>query len=187
MLARARALEPDRVPPLTGQKCHLRALALEDAPSMRQYADNEAVARNLFEGFPHPYTLEDAQQWCSVGAHLPEMGFVWGIEVEHQIVGCISLRPDSGWMRCNAEVGYWIGEPYWRQGRVSEALMLVTDWAWRALPDLTRIYAPIFAWNTGSQGVARRCGFSKEADLKRSAIKSGKVIDRVQWALLRSE
>jgi RimJ/RimL family protein N-acetyltransferase len=180
-------LEPSRVPLLLGQICRLRVLTVADAPSLRNYADNEAVWRNLFEGFPHPYTLEDAQQWCGVDAHQHAMGFVWGVEVNNEIVGCISVRPDMGWMRCNAEVGYWIGEPYWRRGIASEALTLVAAWAWSALPDLTRLYAPIFAWNVGSQGVARRCGFSKEADLKRSAIKSGKVIDRVQWALLRSE
>ena len=179
--------EPDGVPQLTGQVCRLRGLTEADATSLQQYADNEAVWRNLFEGFPHPYTLEDARQWCRVGAHHPMAGFVWGIEVSNQIVGCISVRPDSGWMRCNAEVGYWVGEPYWRRGITSEALSFVTQWAWSALPELTRMYAPIFAWNAGSQGVARRCGFIKEADLKRSAIKAGKVIDRVQWALLRAE
>lgn len=178
---------PRSVPELVGQACRLRRLTLADAVSLQQYADNEAVWRNLFDGFPHPYTLDDAQQWCSVGAHQPAMGVVWGIEVDQHIVGCISVRPDSGWMRCNAEVGYWVGEPYWRRGIASDALHLVTQWAWSALPELTRLYAPIFSWNLGSQGVARHCGFFKEADLQRSAIKSGQVIDRVQWALLRPE
>jgi RimJ/RimL family protein N-acetyltransferase len=106
--------------------------------------------------------------------------------VDDQVVGCISLRPDAGWLRCNAEVGYWIGQAYWRRGITSEALALVTAWAWSHRPELMRLYAPIFAWNEGSQVVARKCGYFLEAQLRCSAIKDGRVIDRVQWAALRS-
>ncbi len=175
---------PD-VPVLRGARCVLRPLGINDAPSLQLHADNELVWRNLFEGFPRPYTLADAQNWCAVTSHSPAMGLVWGIERDGQIVGCISVRPESGWMRCNAEVGYWIGQAYWRRGIASEALRLVTSWAWASLPEVTRLFAPIFAWNEGSQGVARKCGYDKEAELRRSAIKAGQVIDRVQWAAIR--
>ena len=174
------------VPVLQGSRCRLRALTLDDAPDLQRYADNELVWRNLFEGFPRPYTLADAQDWCAVTSHSPAMGYVWGIELEGQIVGCISVRPESGWMRCNAEVGYWIGQPCWGRGVTSDALGLVTAWVWSQLPEVTRLFAPIFAWNAGSQGVARKCGYYKEADLRRSAIKAGQVIDRVQWSKLRA-
>ena len=174
-----------RVPSLVGERCILRALGPDDAPSLQRHADNEAVWRNLFEGFPRPYTLVDAQGWCGEGCREPSMGYVWGIVVGDAVVGCVSVRPDKGWMRCNAEVGYWIGEPYWRRGATSEALALVTQWAWQNLLEVTRLYAPIFAWNEGSQAVARKCGYTKEADLPRSAIKAGRVIDRVQWAIYR--
>ncbi|WP_372526981.1 GNAT family N-acetyltransferase [Piscinibacter sp.] len=53
-------------------------------------------------------------------------------------------------------------------------------------PELTRLYAPIFAWNEASQAVARKCSYAKEADLPASAIKAGQVIDRVQYAAYRS-
>ncbi len=175
------------VPVLHGARCVLRPLTLEDAPSLQRNADDDAVWRNLFEGFPRPYTLADAQGWCSVGCRSATMGYVWGIAVENQIVGCIAVRPDSGWLRCNAEVGYWIGQDFWRRGITSEALGLVTAWAWANLPEVTRLYAPIFSWNQGSQAVARKCGYFLEADLRHSAIKDGRVIDRVQWASLRPE
>ena len=41
-------------------------------------------------------------------------------------------------MGCNAEVGYWIGQAHWGRGITSEALQLVTDWAWDAQPALTQ-------------------------------------------------
>jgi RimJ/RimL family protein N-acetyltransferase len=175
------------VPILQGKNCLLRTLTVEDAPSLQRHADDEAVWRNLFEGFPRPYALLDAEQWCTTGSKTAAMGYVWGIEVAGQVAGCISIRPDSGWLRCNAEVGYWIGQPFWRRGITSEALGLVTQWAWKNITGLTRIYAPIFSWNTGSQAVAIKCGFAKEGEFKRSAIKNGRIIDRTFWAQHRSD
>ena len=175
------------IPTLQGTHSVLRALTLADAPSLSRYANDVDVWKNLFGGFPHPYTLADAEGWCSTGSRAAGMGYVWGIEVAGEVVGCMSISPEAGWLHCSAEVGYWIGQPLWRRGITADALTKVTNWAWKALPDLNRIYAPIFASNAGSQAVARKCGFYKEAELRCSAIKDGKVIDRVQFALLRSE
>ncbi len=175
------------VPVIQGEHSRLRGLTIADAPSLQRHADDVAVWQNLFEGFPRPYTLQDAEVWCDPGSRAAAMGLVWGIEVDRQIAGCISIRPDAGWLRCNAETGYWLGQAYWKRGIASEALSRVTSWAWKNLPEITRIYAPIFAWNSGSQAVARKCGFIKEGEFKRSAIKDGQIIDRVQWAAVRPE
>ena len=175
------------IPMLQGKLCVLRELRLADAPSLQIYADDECVWKNRFDGFPRPYTRADAEVWCDVGSRATGSELMWGVDVAGRVVGCISVRPDLGWMRCNAEVGYWIGQPLWRRGITSEALGMVTKWAWKALPELTRIYAPIFAWNHGSQAVARKCRFFREGEWRRSAIKANNVIDRVQWALLRPD
>jgi RimJ/RimL family protein N-acetyltransferase len=181
------------LPVLAGRRCVLRELRPSDAASLQRHADDEAVWRNLFEGFPRPYTLADAEAWCGGQSREPAFGFVWGIEVGGEVhgdngaevAGCIGLVPRAGWERCNAEVGYWLGRAHWRRGIASEALALVTAWAWQALPELTRIFAPIFAWNEGSQAVARKCGFVLEGRMPRSAIKAGRVIDRVVYATYR--
>ncbi|MEF7614305.1 GNAT family N-acetyltransferase [Aquincola sp. MAHUQ-54] len=173
------------LPTLTGERCSLRELTVADAPSLQRNANDVDVWRNMFEGFPHPYTMVDAITWCDGGARESRYGLVWGIDVGGQVIGCANVTPQEGPLRCNAEVGYWIGQPHWRHGIATEALGLVTAWTWRALPDITRLYAPIFAWNTGSQAVARKCGYLKEADMPRSAIKDGRVIDRVQYAIYR--
>ena len=174
------------LPTLQGSFFRLRPLVVEDAPSLQGCADDKAVWLNLFEGFPSPYSLADAMAWCAEGSRAPAMGQVWGIEYEGNVIGCISIRQLRGWLRCNAEVGYWIGQPFWQRGITSAALKLVCDWAWESVPELTRIYAPIFSRNAGSQAVAKSCGFEHEGVLKQSAIKAGEVIDLSQWALLRS-
>ena len=175
------------LPILQGERCLLRALVPEDAPALVVHADNPAVARNLFDGFPQPYTREAATAWAGHEANSGAFGRVWAVVVDGGLVGCIGLAQERGWLRCNAEIGYWIGEAFWRRGIMSDAVRQVTDWAFAAVPEITRIHAPIFAWNEGSQAVARKCGFVREAVLKQSAIKDGAVIDRVVWATYRTQ
>lgn len=182
LLERPAATEP---PLLRGSRCTLRTLTPADAPSIRRHADDEAVWRNLFDGFPRPYTAADAEAWCGGEWRQPRYGWVWAIDAGGEAIGCISVAPQQGWLRCSAAVGYWIGRAHWRRGITSEALALVTAWAWRGLPEVTRLFAPVFARNLASQRVAARCGYVKEAELPMSAMKDGEVIDLVQYACYR--
>jgi [ribosomal protein S5]-alanine N-acetyltransferase len=171
------------IPTLDTQGICLRELRANDAQDVQAYASTDEVIRYMFGGWPEPYTMLDAQRWCS-GAWR-DGGYVWGLEVDGRIIGCCGLRLDSGWLACNAEIGYWIGEPYWKRGITSKAVTLITQWAWQQLPELTRIYAPIFKDNIGSQAVAKACGFVHEGEMPRSGIKRGKIIDRTLWAQYR--
>jgi len=175
------------LPSLQGERCLLRALVPADAPALAVHANDPAVARNLFDGFPQPYTMAAATAWTTHESHSGDFGRVWGVVVDGGVIGCIGLHQGEGWMRCNAEIGYWIGQAHWRRGITSDAVRQVTDWAFAAVPELTRVFAPIFAWNDGSQAVMRKCGYVREGELKQSAIKDGQVIDRVLWAAYRTE
>ena len=175
------------LPILQGERCLLRALVPEDAPALVVHADNPAVARNMFDAFPQPYDIDAATAWASHQANSGEFGRVWAIVVDGGLIGCIGVRQDSGWLRCNAEIGYWTGQAYWRRGIASDAVRQVTDWVFAAVPDITRVYAGIFTHNEGSQAVARKCGYVREAVLPQSAIKDGVVIDRVVWASYRTQ
>jgi len=172
-------------PTLAGPRCTLRAFHAGDAPSLAQQANDPAVAFNLFDGFPQPYTLADATLWCTTLHRQPDFGQVWAIDVGGLAIGSIGLIPGQGMRACNAEVGYWIGQVHWRQGITSAALARVTAWAWREWPPVQRIVAPIFARNAGSQAAAARAGYVLEAHLPRSLLKAGEVIDVVQWAAYR--
>lgn len=173
------------VPKIPTAQFLLRTLVPPDAPALQRNANNPNVARNLFEGFPQPYTMDDAVWWSTTGSHLPEFGHVWGIEIDGEIAGVVGGRQDAGWLRCNFEIGYWLGEPYWGRGIMREAVGAVTDWVWANLPEVTRIYAPIFSWNEPSMRVLAANGYTREGELKQSAIKDGRVIDRVLWAKVR--
>ncbi len=173
------------VPTLVGSRCTLRALQPADAPALQRHADDPAVALNLFEGFPQPYTLADAQWWCGEGHRQPQFGHVWGMDVRGEIAGCISVAPQQGLWACCAVVGYWLGQAHWRRGITSEALHLVTTWAWGALPQITRLWMPIYARNAGSQAVARSAGYRLEGTMALAIRKAGVALDAVQYGLTR--
>jgi len=171
------------LPTLKLESAMLVPLAPEHAASLQRHADDEQVSRTLFEGFPYPYTMADASAWC--GGAWRAAGQVWGIAVDGDVIGCLGVRQDAGWLRCNAEVGYWIGRQYWGRGIATQALRAASDWAFSNMDELTRLYAPIFDWNEASQAVARKSGFEYEGRMPFSAIKAGRVIGRVVYGRYR--
>jgi RimJ/RimL family protein N-acetyltransferase len=173
-------------PLLAGQRTTLRPLEPSDAPAIQRHADDTQVWETLFEGFPSPYTMADAVAWCEGGWRMRGREVVWAVTHGGEAIGCIGVRQDDGWLRCNAEVGYWIGREHWGRGITAEALSLVAQWAFDAHAELTRLYAPIFEWNTRSQAVARKAGFTLEGAMPHSAIKAGRVIGRVVYARYRA-
>ncbi len=179
-------------PTLAGRRCTLRALQPGDAAALQRHADDPAVAYDLFDGFPQPYTLAAAERWCSTEHREPRFGHVWGIEVACEdgrggveVAGCISVAPQGGIWACSAEIGYWVGQAHWRRGIVSEALGLVTAWAWTALPLVMRLCMPIYARNAGSRGVARRVGYVQESFVPYGILKNGQAIDGTVYAAYR--
>ncbi len=175
-----------RLPTLVGQFCTLRPLRLDDAPSLQGHADDPAVAHNLFDGFPQPYTLDIAEAWCSHEHLDPRFAHVLGVVVENdEVAGCISVTPQQGLWGSSAVVGYWLGQAHWGRGVMGEALSLLTAWAWDALPQTMRLWMPIYARNLASQGVARHAGYVLEGRMPLAIRRGGMAIDAVQYGMTR--
>ena len=92
--------------------------------------------------------------------------------------------PRSDIERVSAEIGYWIGEPFWGRGIMTDVLRGVTDWCLEHF-QLTRIYALPFAENAASCRVLGKAGYVCEGRLRKSAIKDGKVVDQFMYAFVR--
>ena len=161
----------------------LRAWREGDASALSEHANNPKVWRNMSDSFPHPYTLEIAEHWVRRG-HIDFGGDNWAIAYEDQVVGGCGIHQQAGQFRCNAEIGYWLAEPHWGRGIVTQVARVLTA---RALtrPEITRVYAPIHGHNRASMRVVEKSGFVCEGVQRRSAIKAGQVIDRVVYACYR--
>ena len=151
--------------------------------ALQQIADSEAVARNLRDMFPHPYTLDDARMFFE-NVKQGKMGYVYGIYRNfEELVGVVSMTQGRDVNRYSAEVGYFIGEQYWNKGYATEALKMLPAIA-RLNLGLIRLYATVFDFNQASMRVLEKAGFTEEGILKSSAIKNGNVIDEHLYALV---
>ena len=159
----------------------LQNINLTTPEDIQQLANNHAIAVNLRDIFPHPYTVEDAVAFIDLAA-TGALRKVFGIYKDDTFVGCCSLIPGQDVYRINAEIGYWIGEPYWGKGYATEAVRLLIKFAFEEL-DLLRIYAKIYEYNIGSMKVLGKTGFEKEAIIKSSVIKEGQIVDEHLYSI----
>lgn len=167
---------------LAGERVTLRAWKASDAPSLARHANNANVARQLRDRFPHPYTIADARQFIqSVAGAKPTTLFA--MIVDGEAVGGIGFFPGADVERFSAEVGYWLGEPYWGRGITPEAIQLVSRYAFEVC-NLLRLFALPFADNAQSIRVLEKAGYVREATLRSSSVKYGQVRDQALYALV---
>lgn len=166
--------------------CVIRPWRESDAESMALHANDRRVWRNLRDRFPHPYTRADAESYLRMvcGSH-PVTSFA--IEVDGAAAGGISHVPGDDVERISAEIGYWLGAPFWGRGLMTTAVAAFSRALFDADPQLRRLFAVPFDWNGASARVLEKAGFRLEGRMRQSAIKDGVVVDQLLYALLREE
>lgn len=162
-------------------KCLLRPWQAADKAQLAAAGNNRAVWRNLTHMFPHPYTEKDAEEWLESIAKAQE-GNQFAIVVDGRVIGGVGGVVGQGIFAKTAEFGYWLGQPWWGRGIATSAAMAFSR-RFMADQQLHRLQAYVFAWNPGSANVLEKCGFVREAVLKRSAVKDGQVVDELLYAL----
>ena len=133
--------------------------------------------------FPHPYTAADAESGSrSAGAQKPATTFA--IVVDGAAVGGVGIELGADVFRRSAEIGYWLGEPFWGRGIATEALRAMTEYAFAHF-DICRLEAGVFEWNPASTRVLEKAGYMLEGRARLGVIKDGRTGDRLLYALVR--
>ena len=164
----------------------LRRLAIEDAAQLAKLADNKKVWDNLRDYIPFPYQESDAVGFIEmVSAEAPHQTF--GIVSEDgELCGVIGLAIQKDVYRLSAEIGYWIGEPYWGQGITTQALGLITSYGFEEL-GLERIYTSVFDFNIASMKVLEKNGYTREGVFRNAVIKNEVVCDEHRYCKLKDD
>jgi ribosomal-protein-alanine N-acetyltransferase len=150
-------------------KVRLRPLRYADREILTRLANNIKIWNNLRDMFPHPYTLEDADKFIdSVKLQEPQVTFA--IEYAFSFAGVIGLVLQPDVYRKSAEIGYWLGEPFWGKGITTTAVKLATQYAFDTL-NLNRLYAGVFEGNEASKRVLEKCGYQLEGISKKAVFK----------------
>lgn len=163
----------------------LRPWRKSDADQLPAIASCKEIADNLRDGFPHPYTIEDANKWLSIATKYNRgKTKYFAIEKDGVLVGSIGVVQQEDIYRMNAEIGYFVGREFWGQGIVSAALRLIIPYIFDNF-DVIRIYAEPYTHNLASRRVLEKNGFICEAVLKNNVIKNNVILDSCIYSLLK--
>ena len=178
--------ETRRVPALKTTRLSLRAPSHSDVAAMVALAGDRRIAENTAR-IPHPYSAADA---VGLLASINQTGgeTVFAIELDGALIGMCGLDPRQD----GAELGYWLGAPFWGRGYATEAARAVIDYAFAKLGHEV-LSSGARVSNPASRRVLEKCGFQwTGVQLCRiRAINSAAPIDRFRldrglWASLKS-
>ena len=163
----------------------LRPFQLSDKSRLIQFGNNPKVSINLGDGFPYPYTEAAADTWLSnILKENPPTVFV--IAEDNLLIGGTGYHPLNDVYRFTAEIGYWLAEPYWGKGIVTNVVRVLVDYVFEH-HQFNKLFAGVFSTNPASARVLEKNRFKLEGTLRESVIKRGVVQDELRYGLLRSE
>ena len=165
--------------------CIIRRWRADDIPALLELANNPKIAANLRNRFPHPYTEADARSWFEFAVR-DTSAFHLVIDVGGQFAGSIGLEPQSDINTGTAEVGYWLGEPFWGRGIATAAVRGLTRHALTTLR-FRRLFATCLAHNAASRRVLEKAGYRLEGITRRSALKNGVIYDQALYAFIAED
>jgi ribosomal-protein-alanine N-acetyltransferase len=161
----------------------LRPWAKEDLNNLVKHANNWNIAKNLTDKFPFPYTESNGQAFIEF-ATKDDPIHIFAIDVEGQAVGGIGIHPQEDIYRKNAELGYWLAEPFWGQDIISRAIKQILKFAFETY-DIDRVFARPFGTNIPSQRVLEKNEFILEGKFEKTLIKGGILMDELVYAIRR--
>lgn len=165
----------------------LRPFSTGDAKEVQRLAGDRAITDTTLN-IPHPYENGMAEAWIS--RHREQfdlgLGFTFAITRKEDgiLLGAITLlRVVRGHQ---AELGYWVGQPYWNQGICTEAGAAVMQYGFKII-GLNRIYASHFTRNPASGRVMQKLSMKHEGRMRQHVMKWGKFESLDFYGILRDE
>jgi len=172
------------LPRLTTARLVLDAYTPQDLPALVALLRTPEIAAWTL-AIPHPFTAADGERWMA--DHLLNFAVRQNLELavrlQGQLIGTVGLRITRA---CDqAELGYWIGQPFWGCGYATEAARAVVAFGFSHF-NLEKIISNHFAGNEASGRVLQKIGFSREGFHPRHAKKNDTYIDMVSFGLTRA-
>ena len=161
----------------------LRNWTRADVPALARHLNNKKIWDNCRDALPYPYTEKDAEQFISFVEGQSEQNN-YCIEINHEAVGNVSFFRGTDVERYNAELGYWLAEPYWNLGIMTETIKLAVE-DYLSHSDTVRIHAHVYENNLASMKVLEKAGFHKCGILRKACFKNGRFVDCHCYELLK--
>ena len=172
---------------LSTDRLILSPLTRQDIPAITAYASNPVISRYTMN-IPFPYTENDASYWINMA----EQGwqektiliFAIRLKESEQFIGGIGLALEPKHSR--AELSYWLAEPYWNRGLLTEAATEMINYGFKEWK-LHKITAHHLQGNEASGRVMQKCGMTKEGELRDHVYKNGIFYTIAMYGVLNPE
>jgi len=161
----------------------LRKLKTSDKSVIAKQLNNKKIWDNLTNKIPFPYTERDAEIFLKF-TERDKNHKAFAIEFNMEFCGIIGLIKQKDVYEKSAELGYWIGEPFWNKGIATKAIQLITDYGFKNL-DIIRIYSSVFEYNIASMKVLEKNGYKKEGVFQKAIFKNNKIWDEHRYYKLK--
>lgn len=152
----------------------LRAWTKADIPALAKYLNNKKIWDNCRDALPYPYTEKDAEQFISFVEGQSEQNN-YCIEINYEAAGNISFIRGTDVERYNAELGYWLAEPYWNQGIMSEAIKQAVE-DYLSNSNTVRIHAHVYDNNPASMRSSKKLASISAASSRKPASKTDNLL-----------
>lgn len=163
----------------------LRPWEKADLDLLCRYADNPKIARYMTDRFPHPYTREAGENFIAITTD-PLNAFRFKvIEIDGAFAGGIGIHLQDDVFRLNAELAYWVAEPYWNKGYATKAIADMILYSFSNY-EIDRIFARVYGSNNASKRVLEKTGFRLESTIPESIIKNEKLEDCLTYGIRRT-
>ncbi len=160
----------------------LRPSQMSDAEAIARYLNNFEVSGNLAR-VPFPYHLADAQAWLRTRRpDLPAEATNFAIDLPGQgLIGQVGFHqgPDG------PIIGYWLGQPFWGRGIMTEAVIASLDWFFDA-SSAPSVYSGVFHFNAASLAIQTKLGFTQTGRSTLLCLARGAEVEHIDTQLTRS-
>lgn len=167
---------------LPAKRFILRPAQTGDAEPIARYLNDFAVAGNLAR-VPFPYHLSDAKAWLRTRVpNLPVEETNFAIELPGEgLAGHVGFhRGPQGPI-----IGYWLGQPFWNRGIMTEAVAVSLAWFFETSAAST-LYSGVFHFNAASLAIQTKLGFTETGRSSLLCLARGAEVEHIDTQLTRS-
>lgn len=163
----------------------LEPWAIEHRAGLLRIADDERIARNMTDMFPHPYTVAEADRWLALCA-LDNLPIHFAVLSDGEVAGGVGGTLKEDILAGTAELGWWIGHPFWGNGIATVAVRRLIRYCFEDL-EMARVEAGVMRRNRASARVAEKAEFDLEGVAKQAYLKNGERFDRLLFGLVETD
>jgi RimJ/RimL family protein N-acetyltransferase len=161
----------------------------DDIPAFIQHLNDPYIfARTLM--LPANYAEKDARFFLTLcQSHIETFGHPLHFSIRNPegetIGGCgFHGKNTVPGLAHRDEIGYWLATAYRGKGIMTDTVKAIVEYGFTTRK-LLRIDAPVYAFNTESAAVLKRCGFTLEGVQPKAYFRSGEYHDALHFAIVK--